>query len=118
MLPRAGNGEIGLACVAEDAIRRQAEVARQSQDARAPIAEPIPVAFKRHPRRRDKVVGTLQIAAARLVDVQHRNHRRRLREAVSQPAPNANAHGCRPREKTHQRLFHRTLLSCGPELAI
>ena len=53
-LLRARGRGIGSASVAEDAIGRQAEVARRSQEARAPIAEAVSVAFERHARRRHK----------------------------------------------------------------
>lgn len=92
VLPRAGHGGIRLARVAEDAIRRQAEVALRGHHPRAPVAEPVAVAFQRHTRLRYETVGTLQIAKARVVDVQHRNQWRRLREAVAQTAPDADAH--------------------------
>lgn len=50
------------------------------------VAEAIPVAFERHARQRHEIVGALQIAKAREVDVQQRNQRRRLREAVAGPS--------------------------------
>jgi hypothetical protein len=92
VLLRAGKGGIRLARVAEDAIRQQAEVARRSQDARAPVSKAIPVPFKRHARRRHEIIGTLQIAKPRVADVQQRDQRRRLREAVSQTKPDADPH--------------------------
>jgi len=58
----------------------------------APVAEAIPVAFERHAWRRHEVIGTFQIAKARVVDVQHRNQWRRLREAVAQTAADADPH--------------------------
>ncbi len=59
---------------------------------RAPVAEPIAIAFERHARLRHEIVGTLQIAEARVVHVQQRDQWRRLREAVSQTAPDADPH--------------------------
>jgi len=112
VLLRVGKDGIGPALIAEDAICRQAEVARRSQEARTPVAEAVPIAFERHARRRYEIVGALQIAKARVVDVKQRYQRRWLGEAVSQTTPYADAHARRVAAACHvtitvQECTHR-----------
>ena len=66
--------------------------ARRRHDPRAPVAEAVPVERQRHRRSRRQIVGHDDVAGARVMDVQHQHHRRRLRTVVDQFVADSELH--------------------------
>jgi len=96
MLVRGGCHRVGLPCVTEDAIRGQNKLSRRSHEARAPVAEPVPVADEGHRRCCRKIVRINEIAIAAVMDAENGNQRRRLRKAELQAAADPDQNGIIP----------------------
>ena len=100
---------VGLARVVQQRSRRKPQPALRRTDACAPVAEAIPVGRHGNGRVRHHPVGNDDVVGARVMDVQHQHHRRRLRTVVDQLVTNTDLHGrrrfARRGEGTHVSLF-------------
>ena len=91
---------IPFAGIVDDRIGQNLEMAGRREEAIAPIAETIAIAFERDTRARDDIIRLFEIGCARIMHIEHDDHRRRLREFKIEVATNFDAdHGTFLRER-------------------
>jgi hypothetical protein len=78
-LLRPGRHDVGQAAVVDHTVG-VGDAAGRRDDPAAPVAEQVAVGGDRHRRVGDAVVGHQDVRHPRIVDVEHEDHRRRLRE--------------------------------------
>ena len=92
VLDRVRHDRVGLAGVPDEAVGRKRDPAGGRDQAAAQVAERVPVLRNRHLRRRVQRVGLDDVGVTRIVDVQHDDHRRRLRTVVGELVTHAYVH--------------------------
>ena len=102
-LPRLGGDDVVDAV--DQRVRGDARLAGRSHDAAAPVAEGVAVGRHRKGRLGHDPVRNDDVGCVREVDVQHQDHRCRLRTVVHQLVAYADLHGPAPvRRRRNPRI--------------
>jgi len=92
VLPGVGDNLIGLIVVSDDRIGSQAEAARRRQAAVTPVSKGVMVAGDRNGRLGDEAVGDDEVGGPRMMDIHHKDDRRRLWKAINQFVSGSELH--------------------------
>jgi poly(hydroxyalkanoate) depolymerase family esterase len=108
MLLRRQCDDVGLAAIAHHGRAGDLDAPLGRDETRAPVAEAIPIGRQGNRRARADVIRHHDVGCARIVDVQHQHHRRRLRTIVDQLVAHPDVQWKSPRGVRHgARVWHR-----------